>query len=68
MNPRKILVFFKTPTGKLLGFLVLVGLGLAFAGTGLKSCRRDAGELTTRIAKVDRRFRPGQDHGTHGAI
>lgn len=52
MNPRKILVFFKTPTGKLLGFLVLVGLGLAFAGTGLKSCRRDAGELTTRIAKA----------------
>ncbi len=52
MNPRKIVVFFKTPTGKLLGFLVLFGLGLAFAGTGLKSCRRDAGELTTRITKA----------------
>ncbi len=52
MNPRKILVFLKTPTGKLLGFLALFGLGLAFAGTGLKSCRRDANELTTRIAKA----------------
>ena len=52
MNPRKIVVFLKTPTGKLLGFLALFGLGLAFAGTGLKSCRRDAGELTTRITKA----------------
>ena len=52
MNPRKILVFLKTPTGKLLGFLALFGLGLAFAGTGLRSCRRDANELTTRIAKA----------------
>lgn len=52
MNPRKIVVFFKTPTGKLLGFLALFGLGLAFTGTGLKSCRRDADELTTRIAKA----------------
>ena len=52
MNPRKIVVFFKTPTGKLLSFLALFGLGLAFAGTGLKSCRRDAGELTTRITKA----------------
>lgn len=52
MNPRKIVVFIKTPTGKLLSFLALFGLGLAFASTGLKSCRRDAGELTTRIAKT----------------
>ena len=52
MNPRKIVVFLKTPTGKLLGFLALFGLGLAFAGTGLKYCRRDAGELTTRIPKA----------------
>ena len=52
MNPRKIVVFLKTPTGKLLSFLALFGLGLAFAGTGLKSCRRDAGELSTRIAKA----------------
>ena len=52
MNPRKIVVFLKTPTGKLLSFLALFGVGLAFAGTGLKSCRRDAGELTTRVTKA----------------
>ncbi len=52
MNPRKIFVFFKTPTGKLLGFLALFGLALAFAGTGLKSCRRDVSELSTRVAKA----------------
>ena len=39
MNPRKLINFFRKPTGALLGFLLVFGLAILLLSTGLKGCK-----------------------------
>ena len=39
MTPRKLINFFRSPTGALLGFLLVFGLAMLVLSTGLKGCK-----------------------------